>query len=152
MIYFSETSISHLMQQSLHPVHSVSYTMRHMLWTYTVHYAPCSVGCTPCTVCHAQCTMCHVLCTMQHTLCTVQYASYTFHCALCGVHHVRHTQCNVYCALIFILKYDWLLPSPIPNSKFHPITLLQSRPNYHKSAKGSTLLCPKILRTPLIND
>ena len=48
---------------------------------------------------------------------------------------------------------DWLFSHhPIPNAKFQPITLLLSRPTYHKSAKVSPPPFPQISRAPQFNE
>ena len=114
----------------MHPVH----------W-HCVPYPPCTMHL--CTGHHAPYTPCTVY--PVHHAPYVPCTLYTMHYALCTLFTIDPMYCNP--APIWILKDDYLLPSPIPNSKFHPITVLKIRPTYLKSDKNSPPPCPQILCT-----
>ena len=68
--------------------------------------------------------------------CTMHCAPYT-PCTQCTIHCVPYAPCT-YALCTHLRTERWLAaPHAIPKSKFHAITLLQIRPTYHKSVKGS---------------
>ena len=104
--------------------HSISRSISHKISCSISHKISCRISCKiSCSISHK--ISCRISCKISHSIsCKISQAG------------------------------CWLVssPSPIPNSKFPPITVLLNGPTYHKSANVSLPPFPQISWKPQTNE